>query len=790
MPILYFAVTSVKIFCLYADPSEVSKLQCVHSKAGGFLVKNWNEIWKIELEDTDTAFAVFCNKEVKHFTFKNQSKLETFLAGIQVDGKILLLQTVTRRQRVPFSPFCSKCTRQSCVHWLNYKKLVEEGDTFVFNHLINDDAVDVIGDDLRADVSEHGQEVAEESEGDAEGDAETETLKDLHWKTMPPREIYHELYGYNETDIPYPFQSDKFLQAGFLQRMQGIYDFPAQFIPVWSPSYQCKHENLFDPDDSKLGRHSKNIVVYSNIGERIFDVEAMFRKTLGNCRCLQQYDGHPQLLWHIGFGRFVDYSLLHLHLHRMRADGMGTYPEYKSIAESLASIGISGTLTYKDLHRAVLGFFRRLKFDERTAFSCPDHGVTPRFLNTDGKNMGPTKRKVKHLSELEKHPDDDDVLPQSTFFHKRVFLPKIKERHLVVELLAGDISKDEFCNSEDLESQNGRLVVDLVRVLVNDEEIPTQYRRFIKNICKPTSVRGLIQVTSSEPLLYLKQYCQGDINIKSFDQRSKLQVVMKQLPALWPILENICNLERSSALPNEVSAIVLKLLEIREQTFTDASPREANMYYAYEEIEEPKTSYYPNNPTLKHPKQYTVNKVKDKDLCEKAFIGHSDFAAGIFTAGCACKYNITLGWELMLSNESPRNLFRLLMCNQFDLKKMTGVLMDHACKFDTYMLNREAKELEHLLILVDGSHWNAQKKLKYPNSKGKGGHLGCSEGYNWNLYKSSYGNDEAINSQGREQMHSILENLSKSMRLMNYQHFMLVLYVFFATTNIHNRDYK
>ena len=188
------------------------------------------------------------------------------------------------------------------------------------------------------------------------------------------------------------------------------------------------------------------------------------------------------------------------------------------------------------------------------------------------------------------------------------------------------------------------------------------------------------------------------------------------------------------------------------------------MYYAYEEIEEPKTSYYPNNPTLKHPKQYTVNKVKDKDLCEKAFIGHSDFAAGIFTAGCACKYNITLGWELMLSNESPRNLFRLLMCNQFDLKKMTGVLMDHACKFDTYMLNREAKELEHLLILVDGSHWN--------------------------LYKSSYGNDEAINSQGREQMHSILENLSKSMRLMNYQHFMLVLYVFFATTNIHNRDYK
>ena len=52
--------------------------------------------------------------------------------------------------------------------------------------------------------------------------------------------------------------------------------------------------------------------------------------------------------------------------------------------------------------------------------------------------------------------------------------------------------------------------------------------------------------------------------------------------------------------------------------------------------------------------------------------------------------------------------------------------MDHACKFDSYMLNREAKQLEHLLTLVDGSHWNSQKKLKHPNSK-KGGHLGCRD---------------------------------------------------------------
>ena len=59
---------TVTHFGLYADPREVSKLQCLHSKAAGFLVKNWEEVWKVELEDSDTALDIFCNKEVKHFT--------------------------------------------------------------------------------------------------------------------------------------------------------------------------------------------------------------------------------------------------------------------------------------------------------------------------------------------------------------------------------------------------------------------------------------------------------------------------------------------------------------------------------------------------------------------------------------------------------------------------------------------------------------------------------------------------------------------------------------------------
>ena len=357
------------------------------------------------------------------------------------------------RQKVPFSPFCSKCSRQSCIHWLTYKRLEET--EFVFNHHIHENDSD---DSFNDNLIEHEHDDIDHEDSEEE----VETLPEgMHWRTMPPIDKYHQLYGYNVTDIIYPFHLYKNIQAGWMERMNGVYSFPKQFIPTWSLATVCKHNNVFDQDDENLGRYSRNIVVYKNIGERLFDVDVMFRNTLANCKCVQQFDSHRFLLWHLGFGRFVDYTLLHLHLHRMRADGIGTYAEYTSITDALVSLGISSTLTYHDLHRAVCGFFRRLKFDEKVAFSCPTHGTTPRFLNTDGKNMGPTKRKVRHLEELERHPNDDEVLAQSTFFAKRVFLHIIKERNLVVELLAENISMTTLCDSENIESENGRLVVNL-----------------------------------------------------------------------------------------------------------------------------------------------------------------------------------------------------------------------------------------------------------------------------------------------------------------------------------------
>ena len=54
---------------------------------------------------------------------------------------------------------------------------------------------------------------------------------------------------------------------------------------------------------------------------------------------------------------------------------------------------------------------------------------------------------------------------------------------------------------------------------------------------------------------------------------------------------------------------------------------------------------------------------------------------------------------------------------------------------EAIFLFREPREFEYLRTLVDGAHWQGQKKLKRPDRSGREGHIGCSEGLNFNLYK-------------------------------------------------------
>ena len=221
-----------------------------------------------------------------------------------------------------------------------------------------------------------------------------------------------------------------------------------------------------------------------------------------------------------------------------------------------------------------------------------------------------------------------------------------------------------------------------------------------------------------------------------------------------------------------------------------------------------KRTQYPVLPKLAHlavPKKYEVRNVTDCDFCEKRFNKQNDFSFGVFSVECLCPYNITMGYELMLCIESSHNIFRLLMCHDINMHELKGVIFDFPCGLDQYMLNREPLEFEYLRLLVDGGHWQVsqlvwfaltsmtllslwqgQKKLRQPDRSGQGGHIGCSAGFNFNLYKP-YISVKQPNSQGREQMHSKLDKLCPSLKLMDYADYMNFLRVFFGLSNLKNK---
>ena len=158
----------------------------------------------------------------------------------------------------------------------------------------------------------------------------------------------------------------------------------------------------------------------------------------------------------------------------------------------------------------------------------------------------------------------------------------------------------------------------------------------------------------------------------------------------------------------------------------------------------------------------------------------------MFTIGCCCEFSITYGFELMLYKESARQFFRFLLNRKINYRRLRGVIYDYSCGLLRYCLNREPLDFEGMQFLVDGVHVAGQKRLKKEKSSNrKGGHLGCSESFDFNKHKSAITKIQGkTNSQGREQMHSILEPLPKSLRQKNYRNFMKTLIAFFAIRNL------
>ena len=140
--------------------------------------------------------------------------------------------------------------------------------------------------------------------------------------------------------------------------------------------------------------------------------------------------------------------------------------------------------------------------------------------------------------------------------------------------------------------------------------------------------------------------------------------------------------------------------------------------------------------------------------------------------------------------KSPRNIFRIWMARKWNRNKLRDLIYDHACGAHRYFLNWEPKDKpkdKNFNFIVDACHYQGQWRMKKANpSTKKGSHLGCSESYSFHEYKpyTQLHRDGAHHSQGREQMHLVLERLTPSLRQMKYQNFMRTLILFFSVHNL------
>ena len=197
-----------------------------------------------------------------------------------------------------------------------------------------------------------------------------------------------------------PFSDSPKQQLVWLESMNGVVNIPDRLVPMVDSTHRCKHNSQFNADDAALVRESLNVCLFNDLGQRIFPAEVFARPSVGPCSCLLRFDGHDLMIWNLGKGRFVDYGMLHSYLQKWQASGLTMYALHRSIVDGAESCGVTCSLTYSDIHRSVTGFFCNLVFDLEKAFTCPTRGTSPKCIVSDGKALGPLKRRSWMLQKM------------------------------------------------------------------------------------------------------------------------------------------------------------------------------------------------------------------------------------------------------------------------------------------------------------------------------------------------------------------------------------------------------
>ena len=300
-----------------------------------------------------------------------------------------------------------------------------------------------------------------------------------------PIDQHYEAYGCNRTRIPFPMRDDKEKQHTWLARARGEYRLPDYFSPDFHSGITCSHGHQFDPTEENLIQISSTVIIFTETSEDIFNNPTYGRPTVSEngssrpCKCIQQADCDKFLLWHLGKGKMVCYLTLNNFMLKFKS-GHPMNAWYESRKMSLWSIGLSTHLTYKDWLRSVSGYFFHLEFKPEV-WICPTCKTSPDYFVADGKESGPTKRKVEHIRELGQEDREGECLSQGSQFRDRCFVPLAADRKKILMLLTNEVTLEDFSHEEIL-SESGQLIKQIVSRL-NDQhgDIPSEYKRLLTN---------------------------------------------------------------------------------------------------------------------------------------------------------------------------------------------------------------------------------------------------------------------------------------------------------------------
>ena len=272
----------------------------------------------------------------------------------------------------------------------------------------------------------------------------------------------------------------------------------------------------------------------------------------------------------------------------------------------------------------------------------------------------------------------------------------------------------------------------------------------------------MIQIGSDDQAsAAILRVAQGTLNIFSSEHHQELLAVQRSAPVLAAFLAK-CPKNELGAIPKYVCDVLSHIIGVVLAPFRQPQPPASA--YPPPDAAHSKFSYFPHLPQHHGPGSYKADKhcqTGNDDKCRKQSYGHPTLTPGIFTL--YCQHGVCYGFEVLRSCESPRHPFQLFTTRFTSPPSV--IVYDNACQLHIYSLNREPQRFKRTLFVVDRFHWR--------------GHVGCSSGYNLDMYIAHKG----LNSQVNEQANAGLQHIKSQLAYMTFDNFVFHLCLFLCLKN-------